>query len=136
MYNLVTICLCIWKYLLGPARPVQQRQVGEEPEPYEQENHVDHVHCEVVLRETESIQDDLSRSGAGEVLPGAGDGLHARPLVHQQSLVAVVEPRQVRYPAQVWWYGTSIQEESSEQHEGDDDGRSHGRRHADAVAGT
>lgn len=53
------------------------------------------------LGEAERGEHDLAAGGAGEVLARARDAGDAGPLVHQQRLVAVAEPRQVRDPAQV-----------------------------------
>ena len=55
------------------------------------------------------------------------DILHPLPLVDEHGLVAVHEPGEVLQPLQPDWDGAVLQEQPSEQHQGDEEGGTHGQ---------
>lgn len=75
----------------------------------------------------------MSGARTGGVGARASDLVHALPLVDEQSLVSVLEPRQVREPLEVAGHRVVVKEEASEQHEGNDDRRAYRQRHRHAA---
>lgn len=70
--------------------------------------------------EVQCFQDDFTAGWTRCVRTCADDAFNSRPLVDQQRLISITEPRQIRQPLKVRWNRSGVEEKSTKDQERND----------------